>query len=455
MEKLPIINAALIKVTGVFSFSKKRISQFTQIGYDTIPLVDNMPGKDEPEYEKSLQQAVETTRKWYRDNYYREFAALMFTGDDDRHPMKALQRKQCFDLKFLLGPTDNRRIISAQCVNQELFLFNNEVGILSLTFEPEVLDFYKISDLTVALKSFDTLMEFEGQQSTFHEFISKELLAGILLRGANVQADDYSGSKFKIYSIISTEDPDDGKTYSRDKLVYEIGTGSRIGDIGSNGFNSPSEEYFQELMQNSIKVFNNYTGLALLDSFTVIGQGVMKSRSEHFLSFNTYNRVYFAIYVFNLYIRYNIFRFNAIFNANPVKTRDEFQQFLNEYNFSHISFNFLPNIFHQKIHSALNIDNEIEHFEKRLGGLATSIQEDQEKRQATLLAIVSVLTGLSSVSDIFELLEKFRALTGLHTPLFYTLLVLLLIIIAIPALAYLFPNYAKKVINRMSVKTKK
>ncbi len=455
MEKLPVINAALIKVTGVFSFSKKRISQFAQIGYEAIPLVDNMPGNDEPEYEKNLQQAVESTRKWYRDNYYREFAALMFTGDDDRHPMKALQRKQCFDLKFLLGPTGNRRIIPGQCVNQELFLFDNEIGMLSLTFEPEELDFYKISDLTVALKSFDTAMEFEGQQSAFHEFISKELLAGIPLRGANVQADDYSGSKFKIYTIISTEDADDGATYSRDKLVYEIGTGSRIGDMGSNGFNSPSEEYFQELMQNSIKVFNNYTGLALLDSFTIIGQGVMKSRAENYLSYNTYNRVYFAIYIFNVYIRYNIFRFNAIFNSNPVKTREEFQQFLNEYNFSHISFNFLPNIFHQKIHAALNIDNEIEYFEKRLGSLATSIQEDQEKRQATLLGIVSVLTGLSSVSDIFDLLEKFRANTGLESTPFYTLLVLLLIILAIPALAYLFPEHAKKVRRGISGKAKK
>lgn len=455
MENLPVINAALIKVTGVFSFSKKKISMFTQNGYSTIPLVENLPGKDNPDYEKIKKQAAESTRKWYRDNYYREFASLMYTGDDDKHPMKALQRQKEFAIKLFPGPHDKRRIIPAKCVNQELFLFNNEVGILSLTFEPEALDFLKISDLTVALKSFDTSMEYNGEPCAFHEFISKELLAGISLRGANVQADDYSGSKFKIYSIISTEDPDDGKTYSRDKLVYEIGTGSRIGDMGSNGFNAPSEEYFQELMQNSIKVFNNYTGLALLDSFTVIGQGVMKSKTENFLSFNTYNRVYFAIYIFNLYIRYNIFRFNAIFNENPVKTRDEFQQFLNEYNFSYISFNFLPNIFHQKIHAAQNIDHEIDHFEKRLGGLATSIQEDQEKRQATLLAIVSLLTGLSSVSDIFDLLEKFRIQCGLGLSLFYSLLVILAVLLAIPALAYLFPESAKKIRKKLSGSTKK
>jgi hypothetical protein len=297
----------------------------------------------------------------------------------------------------------------------------------------------------VALKSFDTPVESGNIQTVFHEFISANILAGVQLRGKNVKADDYSGSKFKIYSVINTIDPDDGSKYGRDKLVFEIGTGSRIGDLGSNGYNAPSEEYFDELMGNSIKVFNNYTGLALLDSFTVIGNGVFQSKEKHFHQFNTYNRIYFAIYILNLYIRYNIFRFNAVFNDNPVKTREEFELFINDYNYSHISFNFLPNIFHQKIHAALNIDDEINHFEKRLGSLATKIQEDQEKRQATLLGLVSVLTGLSSFSDIIDLLEKLRSQIGWSNGLFYASLVFVLVALAVPVMIYLFPESAKKI----------
>jgi hypothetical protein len=319
------------------------------------------------------------------------------------------------------------------------------VGILSLTFEPETLDILCISDLTVALKSFDTPVVSGNIQTVFHEFISANILAGIPLRGKNVKADDYSGSKFKIYSVINTTDPDDGSKYDRDKLVFEIATGSRIGELGSNGYNAPSQEYFDELMGNSIKVFNNYTGLALLDSFTVIGNGVFQSKDKHFHQFNTYNRIYFAIYILNHYIRYNIFRFNAVFNDNPVKTREEFELFINDYNYSHISFNFLPNIFHQKIYAALNIDDEINHFEKRLGSLATKIQEDQEKRQATLLGLVSVLTGLSSFSDIIDLLEKLRSQIGWSNGLFYASLVFVLVILAVPVLIYLFPESAKKI----------
>jgi hypothetical protein len=453
---LPIVDAALIKVTGVFSFSKKKISQFIDIGYQPMPLSENLPDPGSPDYESKKAEAINSTKEYYRDTYYNEFASLMFTGEAEKNPMKPFQRNQNFDVTFYLGFKKDR-IIKSRCICQELFLFNNEVGILSLTFEPETLDILCISDLTVALKSFDTPVESGNIQSVFHEFISANILAGIQLRGKNVKADDYSGSKFKIYSVINTTDPDDGSKYDRDKLVFEIATGSRIGELGSNGYNAPSQEYFDEIMGNSIKVFNNYTGLALLDSFTVIGNGdqfgkqiFFQSKDKHFYQFNTYNRIYFAIYVLNLYIRYNIFRFNTVFNDNPLKTREEFELFINDYNYSHISFNFLPNIFHQKIYAALNIDDEINHFEKRLGSLATKIQEDQEKRQATLLGLVSVLTGLSSSSDIIILIDKLRSQIGWSNRLFYTSLIFIVLTLSIPILIYLFPESAKKIKRKLN-----
>ena len=49
--KLPIVDAALIKVTGVFSFSKKKISKFMDIGYQTMPLSENLPDPGSPDYE--------------------------------------------------------------------------------------------------------------------------------------------------------------------------------------------------------------------------------------------------------------------------------------------------------------------------------------------------------------------------------------------------------------------
>ena len=67
MENLPTINAALIKVTGVFNFSKKRISVFVNDGYDTIPLSENFQSHGQLDSEKARKENIESTKKWYRD----------------------------------------------------------------------------------------------------------------------------------------------------------------------------------------------------------------------------------------------------------------------------------------------------------------------------------------------------------------------------------------------------
>ena len=447
---LPTIDAALIKVTGVFSYQRKEIQRLVKAGFDSIPLVDDLPPEGTADPNGWLKGKIKDAKKFYKDTYYKEFASLMFTGEAERGQMRSLQRLKTFDL-FL-----QKKQMMVQCTCQELFLFENGTGILSLTISPGSLDFVTISNAIDSLRSFDSKVLYENQDIELHDFISHKILNNIItLRGDHVQADEYSGSKFKMYTIINTQEPDDGSCYGRDELVYEIGTGSRIGEMQNNGFNAPTRSYFDEIMKNSIKVFRNYTGLALLDSFTVIGQDVYQPGEVHALKFNTYNRVYFAIYIYNLYLRYNIFRFNSIFHLDPVKTRDDFQQFLNQYNYSHISFNFLPNIFYKKVHQALDIDDEVAQFEKRLVGLATNLQEQQEKRQATLLGLISAVTTLSSAGDILNLLEGFRGNLQWTVTAFYTLVVLLVLAVGLPALAYLFPELTRKFLKQVRSKPKR
>jgi hypothetical protein len=127
-----------------------------------------------------------------------------------------------------------------------------------------------------------------------------------------------------------------------------------------------------------------------------------------------------------------------------VKYRDEFQDFLNHYNFKHISFNFLPNQIFEKIRLSMRTEEEITTFEKRLGSLATTIQEQQEKRQAFLLTLISVISAFEAVDTIAAWLEKTQASIGLNKPSFYTLLGLLLLVAAYSLALYLFPLLSKK-----------
>ena len=292
----------------------------------------------------------------------------------------------------------------------------------------------------------------------FHKWISKNVLGGIELRGENIETDIYSGSKFKVYTIVDVLEKDKENFYSRDHLLYDIGTRSRIGTMGSNSYNAPSQQYFEELMHNNLNIFNNYQGLALLDSFTIVGNDIypeIANNESEANKQNTFNRIYFSIYIFNLFVRYNLFKFNATYKSEPKEKRDEFQQFLSDYNFKHISFNFLPNIFFNKMRNAMGIDNEIEHFESRLDSLATKIQEDQDKRQAMLLGVNSALSSISAIEPIISILDNFQKSSGLSIIVFYSIFSLLVVSLALGVLAFLFPSLFNKIVNRIKNKTSK
>jgi hypothetical protein len=140
--------------------------------------------------------------------------------------------------------------------------------------------------------------------------------------------------------------------------------------------------------------------------------------------------------------------FNHKFLDDEIEARDQYQEFLNRYNFKYISFNFLPNILFEGIRKGLNLENEIDFFENRIGNLANSIQDKQEKRQALLLGIISILSSISAIEPIIELLNNTRDWLGWSNFLFYTLLLLFVILIGTPIMIYIFPGFYKKIKNK-------
>lgn len=436
MEKqFPSIQHAIIKVVGIFDYDKKFQQNLeSSIGYTAVPVIDF----------KNAQ--------FYRDKYYKEFNELMLTRtakNATRTYEKDLNSKILFK-KFETieksGVIEKRvKEISAEISHLELKLFENNIGIFAMTVMPDSLNFQEISDLTYCLRFFST--QVEGENIPLHMWISKHVLGGKSLRTSEekeVDSDDYSGSKFKIYSAFSVDETN-VENYDRDELLFELGTASKLGSVSAKNYDTPSDEYYDEIMNNKVSAFNSSTSLALLDSYTVIGHDLFYSNGEiHRNNFSSYNNIYFSIYLFNLYIKYNVFRFNSKFKDDPVRYKSRFEVFINEYNYSHISFDFLPNLIYSKMRAALGIEKEIEQFEKRLNALASNIQEEQEKRQAALLGIISIISSISAIEPIKEYTEKVREFSGLENTLFYILLSIISIVVAIAILSYLFPHYAKK-----------
>jgi len=94
---------------------------------------------------------------------------------------------------------------------------------------------------------------------------------------------------------------------------------------------------------------------------------------------------------------------------------------------------------------ALGVEEEIKSFEKRLVSLAANIQEEQQKRQALLLGVISIITSIGAAEPFLEYAESIRSMLDLNSGLYYTLVTLLSVLVAIPILAFLFPTKYKMV----------
>jgi uncharacterized membrane protein YidH (DUF202 family) len=91
----------------------------------------------------------------------------------------------------------------------------------------------------------------------------------------------------------------------------------------------------------------------------------------------------------------------------------------------------------------LDIENELKLFQKRIIRISESIKEEQQKRSNALLGIVGVFTSIGAVQPVYEFVEHSRATLNMHAILFYCLVAIILILLAIPVLIYLFPQKYK------------
>jgi hypothetical protein len=191
--------------------------------------------------------------------------------------------------------------------------------------------------------------------------------------------------------------------------------------------------------------------LPLFDSFTTVGYNLLND-DQHQVKYNTYANMRFRVYLFNLFLKYNLFRYNSKINTDSVKTRDEFEGFLNTYNISHISYNFLPNLIYHGLRKSLQIDNELKQFQDRINRISQAIQEKQQKRSNLFLGIVSFLATISSVGPIFNYLEEIRIKLLFNPFAFYFIIGIILIVIAFPILMYLFPEKKKQITQKWKQK---
>jgi hypothetical protein len=180
-------------------------------------------------------------------------------------------------------------------------------------------------------------------------------------------------------------------------LLFDIGTVSMIGSANGNSYYSMDKEYINQLIKfNSITVFNNWEGLALLDTFSIIGNKIIDNEKKK----NTYSNIYHGIYLYGLFIKYELFKHNYDISDLDEDKRKEFQDFISKYYYNYISYNFLPTEIYYKIRSALDIDKELKLLNEKMIAVGQKIQEEQQARTNVILGIVMVLSTLASIQQI-------------------------------------------------------
>lgn len=199
------------------------------------------------------------------------------------------------------------------------------------------------------------------------------------------------GNKLKLFQIIHLND---AELYN-DKTLYEIATCSPLGVVGSNDNMDPSKDYYESVLKsNKISTFKNWTGSALVDSFTVIGQGN---------DFNTWpfvNLYFQYIYLRCVFEKEFCFSRNNKYRLNKVKgdLLTEIAQMERYYFYDNISPNFQPNLLYQAMAKGLCVKEEREL-------LAKQIKEKEESKNNRLLAFVSVFAVFSIAFDLYSILK--------------------------------------------------
>jgi hypothetical protein len=180
------------------------------------------------------------------------------------------------------------------------------------------------------------------------------------------------GNKLKLFFCLS-HDFTFSEGYDSDHLLYDLATCSPIGTSVGEGKNpdlKPSAEYYSGLMKNHrISVFENWTGMSLFDTFTLIQRGAVYNYNWEFRYFRT-------LYIHSLFVKTFLAESSKEFYLHEMNKNleEEFHEFDQHYNFKQISYNFLPQIIYEKIRQGLNVEQE-------MNDIRHAIEKDHEKRR--------------------------------------------------------------------------
>ncbi len=376
------IKIHLLKIVGVF------------------PIHDNFE-KDAIASGYQIHHFSPASLAFYKDYFYKGFRDL-YTLDGESNKVHRLTQAPQKQICIVSGDKEINI-----CINHvDLFLFSDSFGIFSLDLSIELNELRphlsQFSDACFVAREFERGIV-KGLDLSWNSFIVNEYLMGQKTRGEGIELDDYSGTKFKLFIACDFEEILDLET--QNALLYDLACVAQPGTAISTDMNAPSDEYKQYLVDNfQFSAFKNWRGMTLLDTFVIVGNNIL----GYDFQVTTFRENYFLIYLHNLFIKYDLFKFNTSISDFKVDLRPELRDFLNIYNLTFISYNFLPTMINSKLRASLEIEHEVEALTKRIQEIGAVVEEKSQEKTNLLLGLVSFVASLSAIEPFWEYSVKIQ-----------------------------------------------
>ncbi|MBO4518542.1 MAG: hypothetical protein J5704_00725 [Paludibacteraceae bacterium] len=362
-------------------------------GYFSAPkALDGEWLKTNGEWQQSL--CTEQERATLNNYYFPEFAQCM--TDDVKMYTRPINKPCVLDFGDEQVPFDvmNLRLWQAP--------FNIIVYAVAIRFEQA--DF---NSVTRALNALRNCSYYNELQRVFVETALAPIVAIYnTVAGENKRLEGElswlveSGNKFKLFQIIQV--PEGIGEGDEQLLLYDAGTLGRHTPL-STGMNSAT--YIEHILsEHTISVFAGWTGLALLDTFTLL------SADTPDRVVTNWEKDYFEkIYIYQLFRKVFLYSVNLhyrrrIEDVTVLESRlDEFEQ---QYSYPAISYNFLPNIINTAIEKSLNTQRDYDQLNKMISKEIENRRDQTEARMNHFLMFLTCLTIFSAIYDLASLLNE-------------------------------------------------
>lgn len=252
------------------------------------------------------------------------------------------------------------------------------------------------------------------------------------------------GNKLKLFQTVKIK-----ASSIEDELLYELGTSSPVGCVkqGIRPDLKPSESYFNAIInENKVSTFNNWKGLALMDSFTMLGK-------EDSFDENDCNYLYFPL----IYLRC-IFEKTFCFSRNNAYREDdkeknkalpnEIEMMEKYYFYDNISYNFQPNLLYQAMSRGLEIREERVELSKQIKERTKQEKEkkkEEDERRRDFITLGLSIFAIFSISwDLCSIIKDAYTDKGNSLPAQIIFPAAIIIIIMLAIYIFIIKKHEKK-----------